>query len=229
MRETWCRPQFTIDEHAWHEVIVDNTYELPANLGGKSRIIDIGGHIGCFSLACLARGAGFVLAVEADPRNYLKLQANLSQFPKRAEVLHAAVLQRDGRPATIGIQGYDDNDPNTNTGGGSVITPVAVQTGGGIPTTCLDDLIERVGGVRLVKIDAEGSEYPILYGSARLNEVQEFVMEVHHHIPVDASLSLSPEQCTVTALASFLKFKGFKVRFERHPMVTTLFSLWAKR
>ena len=87
----------TNDADIYHEVVVANTYRMPATFEPEDVIVDIGSHIGCFSLAALARGARNVIAVEADPDNYALAQQNLKTFLNegRAHMLHKAVWRSD--------------------------------------------------------------------------------------------------------------------------------------
>jgi hypothetical protein len=51
----------------------------------------------------------------------------------------------------------------------------------GYPATCvsLDAILERFGRVKLLKLDCEGSEFPILLTSQRLDRVERVVGEIH--------------------------------------------------
>src|SRR5665213_1913253 len=53
------RPR-TIDRRIFRHVVIDNEYALPDRFHPDDTILDIGGHVGSFSLAALRRGAGMV-------------------------------------------------------------------------------------------------------------------------------------------------------------------------
>jgi hypothetical protein len=73
-----------------------------------------------------------------------------------------------------------------NTGGHSVIDctsiagrPISGTESEPVAIIAFDDIVRDVGVVDLLKIDAEGSEYPILLTSTLLNDVREIVGEYH--------------------------------------------------
>jgi len=127
--------------------------------------VDVGAHIGYFSLvaASLVGPAGKVFAFEADPEVFQKLQSNGSQFswftsyPK-------AVWQQTGQ-----LSFSNPHEPG-ESGWGKV---AAVRNEGNLVTVeaiSLDDWHKTVGDVpvRLIKIDAEGSEPFIVNGAQKL-------------------------------------------------------------
>ena len=67
----------TWDEMIWMCVARDNEYLLPSRFQADDVIIDIGAHIGSFTYAVLDRGAGLVIAVEANRDNFRQLQHNI--------------------------------------------------------------------------------------------------------------------------------------------------------
>ena len=127
--------------------------------------VDVGAHIGYFSLvaACLVGPRGKVFAFEADPEMFQRLQSNgyqfswLTSYPK-------AVWQRTGQ-----VSFSNPHQPG-ETGWGKV---VEVRNDGHVvvvESISLDDWYETVDHVpiRLLKIDAEGSEPFILDGARNL-------------------------------------------------------------
>ena len=76
----------------------------------------------------------------------------------------------------------------------------------------LDAIIERAGTVGLLKIDAEGSEYPILATSRRLDRVEAIVGEYHEVDAVDASMRVPGlADWTGDALMDLLEERGFEI------------------
>ena len=63
----------TFDQHICWEVLEQNVYRVPNRFGPADVILDIGAHIGCFSLLAYARGSRKIFAFEALPQNYRML------------------------------------------------------------------------------------------------------------------------------------------------------------
>lgn len=153
-------------------------------------ILDIGAHAGIFSYLCHARGAGRVLAFEPEMSNFRQLALHLRGL-KGVELYHFAVFRSDQTTANLVHSGHLGD----NSGGGNVMLNGAHMdpftqtyqplpaTPRAVPTIPLDEIIERVGCIRLLKLDCEGSEFPILLTSRRLDRVERIVGEYHHFAP----------------------------------------------
>ncbi len=170
----------TQDELVVREVLAANEYRLPERFKSTDAIVDVGAHIGISSVACLLRGAGSVWAYEADAENFSLLKKNLSGYIG-AKCFHCAVWRSDRRDK-LKFSGY----PEGMNACGSTLPDITI--GGknmqiAVPSISLDEIIrkagERTGRVRLIKIDCEGAEYPILLTSRMLGRVDEIVGEVH--------------------------------------------------
>jgi hypothetical protein len=95
----------------------------------------------------------------------------MARWGDRIEIIPAAVWS-GAYPAPALVP---DDDPD-DTCQFSMIRPGEGQR---VPTTTLDDVLARaVGGIRLLKLDCEGSEYAILDG-ADLSAVEEITGESH--------------------------------------------------
>lgn len=224
----------TQDAHAFREVIVQNGYRLPTYLSGL--VIDIGAHIGCFSVACLLRGVKSLWAFEPDLSNFHLLEKNL-QHHVGAHTLNAAVWRSD-RHEPLTFSGY----PGGFNACGTCL-PGAVLEGGyqemrPVETIGLDAVIDAATGngslrrVRLLKIDAEGAEFPALGTCTKLGLVDEICGECHEFGP-ELALSLPDlpwfHKFTMDELAEFLKKQGFSVEAAVNPHSPRLHLFWAKR
>src|SRR5262249_29100899 len=154
-------------------------YRLPDRFSSEDIIIDVGAHIGSFSNAVLSRGAGHVHAYEANWQNFYLLKKNLRRFEGRTSVNRKAVWRSDFTADFLNFVGNSTAD-GWNTGGGSVI----YADGDPVPSVPFDSLLLQATGngrqrIRLVKIDCEGSEWPILFTSRKLELVQEMCGEYH--------------------------------------------------
>src|ERR1043165_1854134 len=85
----------SVDRNVFDEVITRNSYRVPERFPPNAVVIDIGAHIGCFSVLCAQRGASKVLAFELMPENYEIAKGHLAQFPQ-VELFNKAVWTSDG-------------------------------------------------------------------------------------------------------------------------------------
>lgn len=223
--------RFVREEHlAWdmgthREVILDDCYRLAdRTFGPDDVIIDIGANVGFFSGLVLEKGAGLVLAVEPSPDNYGALARNLYPYGTRKHTFNRAVWRSD-IPATV--LHLHEFPPDGNTGGVSVLEDNGEHAVLSLP---LDDLIGDYV-ITYLKVDCEGSEYPILFTSRKLLQVKEIAIECHpieHMIrPCD---NVKPGCNTPQGLAEHLAHHGFTVAVEaRHGMPDGWAYIWAQR
>ena len=178
-KQTFARPEYRMwDERIFHEVNQLNCYRLPTAFAPDDVIIDIGAHIGSFAYACLKRGCGQVLAYEPDPLNFAKLKANLSPFAQRVQLFEKAVWRSDAPQRRLPMRQFGRSDPAANTGLGSLAIQGCADAQ--VETVSLDEILTACNApVRLLKLDCEGGEYPILYTSKKLAKVQTVVTEYH--------------------------------------------------
>ena len=166
-----------------YEVFAEDCYHLNDFLGaainGPLRVVDIGAHVGTFAceLSRLAPQAE-IYCFEPSPTtaSYLARNVAANGFSSRIHVTEAAVTSEVGETRLL------DN------GGGSGLNRLAsTQDGGGegiaVRTTTFDALVAEVGGPQFVKIDCEGGEYDLVFGSSpqSWDTVQHLVMEYHPH------------------------------------------------
>lgn len=137
-------------------------------LTGDAVFVDVGAHIGYYSLkAAAALGArGRVIAVEPNPPTVKELQHNISA--SNASKVHVYPVACSDRESTLTLY----SAPRANTGQTSLSRANAGQTGGvaaeyrvrGRPLDAivLDDGVRRVD---VIKIDVEGAETLVLRGA----------------------------------------------------------------
>jgi FkbM family methyltransferase len=205
----WRTRPGTWDEAMWSAVVRQNEYDVPARLEGGDVVIDVGAHIGCFSWMCLARGAGRVHAYEVEPHNFALLETNLAPAGERALARHAAVWRSDRDEELF----FSPPQLDIDTGGGSVMDGRGAPVAHSVPFgAVLEEALAAgdSGRVRLLKLDCEGSEYPILYTAPTLEPIEEIVGEYHER-PQDPRFAGLPG-FTIAALAEFLAARGFEVQ-----------------
>lgn len=141
-------------------MFAEDTYRLgwvTQGLGHGPRALDIGAHVGSFSLA-FARRLPYsrVAAYEASPTTagYLRRNVEASGMSKRVSC-HAEAISN-----VAGTIRFADND------GCSPLNAVSGRFGGRViqvPSVTLETAFQRLGGrVDFVKIDAEGAEYDMV-------------------------------------------------------------------
>lgn len=212
------RPQ-TMDFAIFNMVYFNNEYQLPARFEADDIIIDVGAHIGSFAFASLVRGANQVISVEAHPDNYHRAQQHLSEYIKdgRLDLRFGAVWRSDDNHDSLFYGDFSMTGDLSNTGNTEVhIT----HNGQPTPKLALDDLIAQ-HHIRLLKLDCEGSEFPILLTSNKLHQVDEIVGEFHEfggefdHCAPNFQLP-DYDSYTVELLLTHLQSQGFTTEFRRH-------------
>ncbi len=183
--------------------------------------LDIGGHIGFFARTILNLGAGYVHLYEISPQNIELCKRNLQKYLNQVTINHLAVWNKTGQTL------YFDEFPNwgndVNTGGCDVFSggKIAVQT------ISFDQIITEITDngkkrIKILKIDAEGSEWPILSQSQMLDQVDMIVGELHEY--GGQYDNLSPHSIGLPGYSKFtrLEFEDlmilhkFKLKMNRH-------------
>lgn len=152
------------------EILEENVYEVNVDrflLGGK--VIDVGSNIGVFSIYAASLGAE-VISVEPEPNNLDLLKSNiaLNNLGHLIEVCDLAISDYAGT-ALIGDDGGD----------ASIFDNLEI--GVEIKVITLDTLFDiyDVSEVSVLKIDAEGSELPMILGASQktLNKCKYITIE----------------------------------------------------
>lgn len=197
----------TVDRDCWNGIVGGNEYNLPDRLPTHDLIVDIGTHVGSFVQACWNRGARNILSIEADPDNYAIAQENVGNL-EGVILMHGAVGRNDERwQPFVYFGGYERFfDGRVNTGAGNTFA----KSDDGVKVPCWPfDTILPSHDISLLKIDCEGSEWPILYTSQMMHRVKRICGEYHSVSPaIEADLDL-PYLCSEGGLQNFLCDHGF--------------------
>jgi FkbM family methyltransferase len=238
MIEEWRFRPGTLDQAIFNGVFHLNEYELPVRFAPGDIVVDIGAHIGSFAKAVLWRGCENVYCIEADRSNVELAAVNLEPHIENGyvQLVNAAAWRSDPNDDELRFDGYHPFPESftgmegiLNTGNGSVIWPI----GEPIAKIAFDEIIDLVtnGGekrVRLVKLDCEGAEWPILLTSARLDLIDEICGEFHEiggqYLEISEGRSskeplFSYEDSAVfiiELLVTYLTAAGFSVTYKRH-------------
>lgn len=226
MTQIKLRPS-TYDASIFEHVVNQNEYEL-ADLKGK-RILDIGGHIGSFAIKAMRHNADYVVSFEPNEENYDLLVHNVSSYGN-AEAANLAVTRSDKE---VEVR-FEASDNPVNSGGGCSVTGL----GEVVPSISLDQAIET-WSPNVIKIDAEGAEFPALYTCTKLDQIETIFGEFHNGVGTSGMGAFLFEEQTpefledfkgrlsMEKLAEFLKEQGFRVLYEETANNLGLF--WASK
>lgn len=205
---------YRIDGSALNEVWFDQSYDPNAfavTFDGTNaqHIIDIGGHIGTFTLFAAAKSPrAQIVTLEPEPENFIMLTANMVDNRLLGRIsLHNMGLG-DGKSITLYTFPHD-------RGGNSVYRSQE----GGVPVTIetisLKDIFDRhtIDVCDYLKIDCEGAEYEALYSlpPEYFPRIRMIGMEYHH-------FSDNPTH-TADHLQAHLEKNGFTVKRHKKSMM----------
>lgn len=162
----------TRDAEIWESVYTLNEYGLARRLGVEDVVVDIGAHIGAFALRAAEAGAGTVLAVEPDIESFTYLKENVGRHPS-LRLFNRAVWHLAGPHVVCAIPTQLHNT------GGFALDRDGWQERGEVAAITFDDLVDDWPAIRLLKLDCEGAEWPILQTAKRIDRVQCIVGEYH--------------------------------------------------
>ncbi len=234
----WSFRPGTLDRMIFDGVVALDEYRLPERFEPDDVVVDVGAHIGSFAYAVVLRGGEHVWSIEPDRTNCAFAAEHLRPYVDQGHVrlMRAAVWRSDPNDDELRFDGYHafpQSYPGmegiVNTGDGSVVW------GRGEPVAkiAFDDVVDLAtnGGerrVRLLKLDCEGAEWPIVLTSRRLHLIDEIVGEFHElggpfpeigeNRPSNAHVFRSARVAgfTIEELVRFLCDAGFRVTYDRH-------------
>jgi FkbM family methyltransferase len=238
MSEAWSFRNGTLDRAIFNAVVLFNEYRLPASFAPEDIVIDVGAHIGSFAEAVLSRGCQNVYCIEPDRANFEIATSHLQRHIANGcvQLVRGAAWRSDRNTDELRFDGYhafpksfSGMEGIVNTGNGSVVW------GSGEPVAKLafDEIVDLAtnGGecrVRLLKLDCEGAEWPILLSSQRLELISEICGEFHEiggpflEISEDRSATepvftfANAAALTIDVLVRHLEAAGFTVTYCRH-------------
>jgi FkbM family methyltransferase len=228
----------TLDEAIFNAVVGFNEYRLPERFAAGDIVIDIGAHIGAFAQAVLSRGCEHVTGIEPDGANFEIAAEYLKPHIEggRLRLVRGAAWRSDNNTDELRFDGYHPFPQSftgmagiLNTGNGSVVWG----TGEPVAKVAFDEIVDRATSngqhrVRLLKLDCEGAEWPILLTSQRLGLIDEICGEFHEiggpfleisedrteQQPVFSFANVG--KFTIDVLVDHLTDAGFTVTWHRH-------------
>lgn len=182
---------FQVREGTWDSKIVDHVFgrnEYQIDLFDPDDIImDVGGHIGSFSRLAHHNGCRNIYCFEANPHNQYMCYLNFIDHP-------GITLRETGLWRSDTIENelrFNVSSDVENTGGGG-ISPNGTQV---VPVMPFDLALTNIlhennaKSIRYLKLDCEGSEFPILMTSKELHRVEEIGGEFHLGFCVDKPIN----------------------------------------
>lgn len=165
-----------------YELFAEDEYRMDwitQGLGAAPMAIDIGAHVGCFTLAFTGQIPGArVTAFEATPSTFGYLQRNVTAngLDDRVSCHKVAVSE------SAGVLEFADNGAGSGHNG-VLHLGESGSTTIQVPSVPMSEAFRLAGGsADLVKMDAEGAEYAIATGSRPedWSAVRRIVMEYHN-------------------------------------------------
>ena len=190
------------------DVLVYEDYEFLdkfrlSRLPSDATVLDAGAFVGLYSLKA-SRYAKRVVSLEPSEQNYGYLESNI--------MLNGANNVEPHQVALSSIAGLSKFSQSGTT---STLSESGQQT---VETTTLDDVIESVGHVDLLKLDIEGSEYEVFAACrSALREIAKITAEIH--IYTDA------HKLGLKKLVTSLRENGFEVVTMQSPFQTMLYGM----
>ena len=196
--DVYLRPRG--DLQVARELVSKNGYALPgpveailASVAGGLQVVDVGANIGLFAvnLRQMVAAEMNLVAIEPDPANLPLLRANLAAAGMSAEIIEAAAGVASGVIRFAAGERYNSRTLSPDEAAATAIS---------VPVIDVFALLKQAD---LIKMDIEGSEWPILQ-DPRLKDVtaRVVVMETHHRG--------SPSGDPVTDATELLRAAGYE-------------------
>ena len=175
----------TTDIKIIKEVIIVDNYKISDIAFDDSIVIDIGAHIGSFSVFASSLGAK-VLAYEPASMNFALLRDNIELNDSNVAIRNQGVMPTSGE-AIIYIR-------DGNFGGSSFYHKGNWEEK--IQTVTLKDIFDanEVDHCSFLKLDCEGAEYDILDSFPYLDRVKQLALEYEGGTEVQAKIVVLLEQ-----------------------------------
>lgn len=175
-------PEISIRSHSSDQFVIDrvlysNSYRLNRFIPGCT-VVDVGAHIGAFSLASIIHGASKIYAFEPSQFNYRVLVKNLSDFSKDFSVFQLGVDLTSGfkfmsKPEMIKSSFIEFANIAINENDKDYKTDIAYFVD-------LDEVLSMIEEeIYLLKISVPESEFKLLSSSKRLSLVRNLCYETN--------------------------------------------------
>ena len=190
------------------DVEKDVKQEFLQNINTGDTIIDVGAHIGEYTLlgAKLVGDKGFVISVEPDHDSVISLKENiiLNNF-KNYLILEKAVGEKIETKSL-----YKVNEEDVYGYLDPFVENKKLKKYSEIEVTTIDDIVlsNNLNIINLLKIDVEGFEYEVLLGcndALKKNKIKKIIIELHPSY-------LQSKGDNEELIHTFLKEHGFEIK-----------------
>lgn len=194
-----------LEAHIVKEVFVDGDYNI--DLSSPKWLIDIGANIGTFSvLFALRHPESTIFAYEPDTSTVVRLRKNIDI--NRLDNVRVYELAVSGKPGTRVLKKSIDSGLSSLYDLPQKEKEVGIEK---VKVTTLKNIIldNNLRYIDLAKIDCEGSEYEILFGTPKsiLGRIKNIVVEYHNNINKYSSEDL----------VRFLRNNNFEITLKENP------------
>lgn len=221
------QPQNSFEQKAiFEDVALWDTYGIgQTTFEADDVVLDIGAHAGIFSYMCHRQGSRAIFAFEPEVGNFRRMAQHLCGL-EGIRMQNLAVVRSD---MPTGYTLLHSGAQGENTGRGNVLLQgtlidvsrqtLAPEMSSPQPVLIVsfDEILEKVGHVKLLKLDCEGSEFPILLTSRLLEQVECITgeyheMEPHVYAALDPHARMADRDAyRIQDLLAHLKQNGFAV------------------
>jgi FkbM family methyltransferase len=186
------------------DVYLERVYDAGFDIDPQGTVLDLGANIGMFTLLAARHlvPQGRVIAIEPNPQAAEVLRKNvLENGFSNVEVIEAAASVADGQ-AELHLASHSL--------GASVFVNGPVAETITVRTVDVSRIVTSLGEVELLKLDIEGSEWPIVFESSpqMWGRIKKIAMEFH----LDSSRGKTQDD-----LASYFRERGYINIRVQHP------------
>jgi FkbM family methyltransferase len=151
------------EKDTWYSIVVENEYKIH-DLEPHDVVVDIGANIGSFVFKAYKEGSRRIFAFEPS-KHYVEAAFQNVGDLEGVHLYNYAVVRGDQHRKP---QYFHDGQMSTFVDKGDEVSSVS-----------LDEILSEIGHVRVLKIDCEGGEWPILYTCQSLHLIDQIVGEYH--------------------------------------------------
>jgi FkbM family methyltransferase len=167
------------DESVFNEIFVERDYKSLEEIisNAKNPIIDIGAHIGLFSIYVRTLNTDVIIFdYEPEENNFKALKENfrLNHLEKNMVAKNLAVGESEGVKTL-----YVSQDSHNHSLVQSTERSQKVQA------TTISKILQKAGTVDLVKMDCEGAEFEIIKSMTKedFGKIKNIYIEYHEYLP----------------------------------------------
>ena len=187
-----------VDPFVYDEIFNWNVYQASRIEMQDANVLDVGGHYGLYSCLAHSLGAKRIIAIEANPYNYLHYVKNTLDITN-GKVINAAVSSESGKLVTI-----DNNSEKSTVGKGDI----------NVATVTLSEVVTMFPENEdiVLKMDIEGAEIELLEhlistGSIALINILYIEFHSEYQSPDASRITKQREDIILEALSGISTLK----------------------